>query len=97
MNKKRKWLTACFCAIVSAICLGVGASTLKQTQGMSANATLIDFLEQEYVVGDSVSIPNYEFENGNEKIVAKKILYLPSGQAYVGETITLTEMGEYVI
>ena len=97
MNKKRKWLTACFCASVSAICLGVGASTLKQTQGMSANATLIDFLEQEYVVGDSVSIPNYEFENGNEKIVAKKILYLPSGQAYVGETITLTEMGEYII
>lgn len=97
MKTKQKWLTACLCGGLSAICIGFGISRLHTTQMASANTKLMDFLAQEYVVGDNISIPNYEFEKGNEKITAKKILYLPSGQAYVGESITLNEMGEYVI
>ena len=99
MNKTNRFLPICLCGCISAICLGLGfgLTNLNQAQGAGANVTLNEFLAQEYVVGDTVSIPNYQFEKSGEKILAEKIVYLPSGQGYTGETLTFSEMGQYVL
>ena len=99
MNKKNRLLPICLCGCISAICLGlgIGLTNLDQAQSAGADATLNAFLAQEYVVGDTVSIPNYQFETSGEKIIAEKIVYLPSGQGYTGETLTFSEMGQYVL
>ena len=96
-NVRKPLCVFCSVALGAVVALGVGGLTKDVMAEGDNNSMLTTFLEQTYAVGDTVTLPSYEFNIGNGEVKADRVIRFPSGQAYVGDTFTLTEMGEYTL
>lgn len=96
-NVRKPLCVFCSVALGAMVALGVGGLTKDVVADVGDNSTLTTFLEHTYAVGDTVTLPFYEFNVGNGEVEADRVIRFPSGQAYVGDTFTLTEMGEYTL
>lgn len=75
------------------LCLSCFLISIFCFVGTADSKSISDFLNEDYIEGSSVVIPeNYV---NNQKM--DKIIYSPSGQAYVGDMVTLNESGKWKI
>lgn len=97
LSKAKKAL--CGALIVCALCSGAaGISASRQVKSLSAAEIVSESdLKISYRLGDTVVLPNAILSDGEKTYTANKTVITPKGNAYVTDTLTATEEGQYTV